>query len=94
VLLLDGIFLQRPELLASWDLRIFVAARFERTLRRALGRDTQLLGSSEAVERRYRLRYAPGQQRYIAAVRPQEIADLVVDNDDVARPRLTCREPS
>jgi uridine kinase len=92
VLVLDGVFLQRPELLASWDLRIFVAARFEQAFRRALSRDVPSLGSSEAVERRYRVRYVPGQQRYFAAVRPREIADLVVDNDDVERPRLTCRQ--
>jgi uridine kinase len=91
VLLCDGVFLQRPELLTSWDLRIFVATAFEEVLRRALVRDASLLGSREAVERRYRVRYIPGQERYVGAVRPRELAHLVVDNDDVSRPRLTCR---
>ncbi len=37
VLLFDGIFLLRPELLDCWDLRIFVSVDFKEALRRALG---------------------------------------------------------
>jgi uridine kinase len=88
VLLLDGIFLLRPELFESWDVRIFVAVGFEEVLRRALERDATLLGSRAEVERRYRSRYIPGQQLYYAAARPAETAHLVVHNDDPERPTL------
>jgi uridine kinase len=35
VLLLDGVFLLRPELIDRWDLSIFVSAAFEQILDRA-----------------------------------------------------------
>ena len=88
VLVFDGIFLLRPELLARWDLRIFVSVGFDETLRRALTRDGALFGSQEQVERRYRSRYIPAQRLYLAAARPTEAADVVVCNDDPARPCL------
>jgi uridine kinase len=91
VLLCDGIFLLRPELCESWDLRIFVSIGFEEVLRRALERDAALLGSRAEVERRYRVRYIPAQQLYYAAASPAETADVVVHNDEPARPALEVR---
>lgn len=88
VLLFDGVFLLRPELVDSWDVRVFVAADFEETLRRALARDEALFGSRDEVERRYRTRYIPGQNLYFADATPLEAADVVINNDDVDRPRL------
>ena len=46
VLLFDGVFLLRPELIDRWDLRIFVSAAFEETLARARTRDQALFGSA------------------------------------------------
>ena len=88
VLLFDGVFLLRPELAEAWDLRIFVVVRPEESLRRALDRDRDLFGSRDEVGRRYRTRYLPGQRLYAARVRPAERADVVVENDDPARPSL------
>jgi uridine kinase len=88
MLLFDGVFLFRPELLDLWDLRIFVSAGFDEVLRRALERDAALFGSRKEAERRYRTRYIPGQELYFSAARPREAADLVVVNDDPDRPRL------
>jgi uridine kinase len=82
VLLCDGIFLHRPELEACWDATIFVAADLDTAVARALARD------GGAARERYRVRYAPGQRRYLAEARPQERADIVVDNTDPARPVL------
>jgi uridine kinase len=59
VLIFDGVFLLRPELIESWDLTVVVAVSFDETLRRALDRDVALFGSREEVERRYRSRYVP-----------------------------------
>jgi uridine kinase len=55
-------FLLRPDLVESWDVKIFVSASFDETLRRALVRDRDLFGSEAEVERRYRHRYIPGRQ--------------------------------
>jgi uridine kinase len=70
---------------------MFVSASFDEILRRAVERDAALLGSPAEVQRRYRARYIPGQKLYFATVRPMERADLVIDNDDPARPFLHSR---
>ena len=88
ILVFDGVFLLRPELRDVWDFSIFVAVGVDTALRRALARDAPLLGAAHEVERRYRARYLPGQELYFAEARPQELADVVVDNDDPARPLL------
>ena len=58
-------------------------------LRRAARRDGPKLGA--ALERLYRCRYLPAQRRYREAVRPDELADVVIDNTDPTRPRLRVR---
>ena len=94
VLIVDGVFLLRRELYASWDLRVFVSAGFDETLRRALERDAALFGSRAEVERRYRARYIPGQRLYFSRGRPEDAADVVVVNDDASRPVLLDRTRS
>ena len=89
VLLLDGVFLLRPELIDRWDLSIFVSVSFERTLDRARIRDLALLGSTAEVERRFRTRYIPAQELYFATARPTDHADIIVHNDE---PRLPAWE--
>ena len=60
----------------------------DEALRRALERDAARFGSREEAERRYRLRYQPGQRLYFAEARPVEAADVVVVNDDPVKPAL------
>ena len=87
VLLFDGVFLLRPELVDQWDMRIFVSVAFEEALGRARSRDQALFGSVAEVERRYRERYIPAQQLYLAAANPTQHADIIVYNDEPQRPR-------
>ncbi len=89
VLIFDGVFLLRTELKDAWDYRIFVEAPFDETLRRAVIRDAELMGGADAVRRRYRERYIPGQKLYLAAASPAEFADVVVHNVDPEQPSLT-----
>jgi uridine kinase len=91
VLLFEGVFLLRPELIDGWDLRIFVSVAFEETLRRARTRDRDLYGSTRAVERRFRNRYRPSQQLYFATVRPTDHADIIVYNDEPRQPAWEAR---
>ena len=88
ILLFDGIFLLRPELRPYWEETIFLRADFAVTVARARERDAALLGGVEAVERRYRERYVPGQRLYLETVQPERIASVVVLHDDPARPVL------
>ena len=91
VLLLDGVFLLRPELIGRWDLSIFVSAAFEQILNRARIRDLARLGSTAEVERRFRTRYIPAQKLYLATARPADHADIVVYNDEPRRPAWEVR---
>jgi|SRR5579871_147930 uridine kinase len=82
ILVMDGVFLLRPELSDCWDYRIFVDAPFEVTLARAVQRDVALFGSPAAVEARYQQRYIPAQRRYLQEVHPRERANAVVLNTE------------
>jgi uridine kinase len=86
LLLLDGIFLQRPELTGCFDYVIFLEVNFDTVLTRAVQRDTQLLG--DEVLQRYVQRYIPGQQRYLAECLPAQRANAVLLNDDLHNPQL------
>ena len=90
VLVFDGVFLLRPELIDRWDLRIFVSTAFEQTVDRALIREQGVLSAAD-IERRWRERYIPSQQLYFATVRPTDHADIVVHNDKTQQPAWESR---
>ncbi|HET9895693.1 MAG TPA: uridine kinase [Streptosporangiaceae bacterium] len=86
VLVLDGVFLLRPELRDRWELKIHLSVQPSEILRRGRIRDLGAYGSVEEVDRRYLSRYLPAQEIYHADDRPIEHADFIVINDDPARP--------
>ncbi|MBM7807335.1 uridine kinase [Geodermatophilus bullaregiensis] len=88
VLLVDGVFLLRPELRRWWTLGVYVHVPEEVTLARALRRDLPAPGSAEVVEERYRGRYLPAQELYRTEARPVAAAHVVVDNSDPAAPEV------
>lgn len=92
VVLMDGVFLFRPELVDVWDYKVFIHITFEECLRRARSRDLELFGDETELVRRYEKRYIPGQRLYLEACRPDETANIVVDNTDWEQPVVTaCR---
>ena len=91
VVLVDGVFLQRPELAGSWDVRIWVDAPFAITVQRAVARDAQGASDDDAVRAHYERRYVPGQVLYLTRCRPRESADVVVNNADLESPELLFR---
>jgi uridine kinase len=92
IVIVDGIFLLRPELARLWTFRVFVAVSEEESLRRGVERDSVLHPSREEAERLYRTRYLPAQRLYAAQAAPREAADAILWNDDPASPRLVLRE--
>jgi uridine kinase len=62
-------------------------------LRRGTIRDQAFMESAEAAAHRYRTYYIPGEELYLAEVRPAERADIVVDNHDFAAPRIIAQRP-
>ncbi|WP_231396120.1 cytidylate kinase family protein [Micromonospora ureilytica] len=85
VLVFDGVFLLRPELLARWDLRIFVSTALDKTVERAVIRKRPV-STQVDIERRWRERYIPSQQLYFATARPTQHADIVLHNDEPQQP--------
>jgi uridine kinase len=84
-LIVDGIFLHRPELRSCWDLSIFLKVDFDISVPRGAARDQ----TPEAIAPdapSYR-RYVGGQQRYLAECAPEQAADIVIDYNDLNAPK-------
>jgi uridine kinase len=90
VLIFDGVFLLRPELIDRWDLSIFVSTAFEETVDRARIRERGVLPAAD-IERRWRERYIPSQRFYLAKDRPTDHAGIVVHNDVISSPAWNIR---
>lgn len=91
ILLVDGIFLLRPELISWWDLTIFLDVSFETTVARGSERDKTHLGSVAEARERYLKRYVPGQKLYFQDTHPLDKADIVIDNNDLRHPKFIKR---
>ncbi|WP_433618792.1 uridylate kinase [Dactylosporangium sp. CA-139114] len=88
ILVADGGFLQKPALARHWDLRVYLHIEVADVLRRGTARDQAWMDSAQAAAERYRTYYIPGEQLYLAEVRPAGQADIVIDNRDFERPRV------
>jgi uridine kinase len=88
VLVLDGVFLLRPELRELWTLSVYLRVSAQETLRRAHRRDRELFGSAEEIERRYLGRYLPGQALYRADADPESHAHILLDNEEPGEPTI------
>jgi uridine kinase len=94
VLIVDGTFLQRPELRDGWDLTIFVKTCAEIAELRAVGRDAARSGVPDATRKLYVERYRAAFELYEGLCAPEDIADVVFTNDDWERPSVLIREGS
>ncbi|MEQ9504955.1 MAG: hypothetical protein RLO80_01705 [Hyphomonas sp.] len=88
ILIVDGTFLARPELAPAWDVHIFL--RTSRTMARNSGiaRDCQAGGARQQVEANYDRRYLPAFDLYVAEADPEDGADMIIDLEDFASPRI------
>jgi uridine kinase len=84
VLLVDGIFLQRPELDEIWDLTILLDVPFAQTFARMAVRDGSPADETDPGNQRYR----QGQRLYLAECQPQARADILVDYADFDAPEI------
>jgi uridine kinase len=87
LLLVDGIFLQRPELRGTWDAVVFVDVPFEVSVPRGNARFGEHHDPDPQAESNRR--YIGGQRLYLERVRPRESATWVLDNTDLEHPVLT-----
>ena len=84
VLVVDGIFLHRPELRRYWDFSVFLDVRFQVSIPRGAQRGE---GSADPLAPENR-RYVEGQRLYLRECNPQAHATIVVGYDDPAAPLI------
>lgn len=89
ILIVDGTFLQRPELAGAWDAVIYIEVPRELATLRGIARDAERLGGPAAATQVYAARYAPAETLYLSECDPLDGADARVDNRDFDQPRLT-----
>jgi uridine kinase len=78
ILVLDGVFLNRPELAGLWNYSVWLDVPREIAEQRMLDRD----GAAENPER-----YRGGQELYAAEAKPRTAATAIIDNRDFEHPR-------
>jgi uridine kinase len=81
ILLLDGIFLHRPELRMYWDYSIFLDVNFDISARRCHYKNNRS-PNNPAREKRY----VEGQKIYLSRCNPKRYASIIVDNNDLNKP--------
>lgn len=79
IILLEGIFLFKRELVHHHDLKIWIDCSFDVALERAIARSQEGL-SPEATIHAYRTIYFPAQRIHFALDNPQAAADIHIDN--------------
>jgi len=84
ILILDGIFLHRPELRGHWDYSVFLEVRFAVSVARMAERDA----SSPDPDAPSNRRYVVGQEIYLARCEPWRWASVVINNDDLVAPYI------
>jgi uridine kinase len=85
-LIVDGIFLHRPELRACWDLSIFLKVDFDVSVPRGAQRVTTSDASDAASPANQR--YVGGQKRYLGECEPEQRADIVIGYNDLREPKI------
>ena len=78
ILVVDGIFLNRPELRGIWNYSIWLDVDRKIAAQRVLARD----GESGNAKR-----YTDGQKLYLKEAKPREAATAIIDNNDFEHPK-------
>lgn len=88
IVIIDGVFLYKEELLPYWDIKILLETDDEVVIERGARRDAARLGSYEVAKQKYIERYIASQTIYYQEEAPEERADIIVDNNDFRTPRI------
>ncbi len=82
VLITDGAYLFKPKYRNHWDLKIYLKTDFKTALLRGVNRDSELLGGLKATKKKYDNRYHKASKIYIDENKPEEQADIIIDNTE------------
>ena len=91
VLLVDGIFLRRPELYAEWDASVFLLVPFDVSVPRGNARFPDRPGTGDPAHAANE-RYVGGQRLYLQQARINP-PTWILDNTDLQRPHLLEPDP-
>lgn len=80
VVLLEGIYLLRPDFLPRYDFAIWIDCTFETAIERAIARGQEGLPPEDTV-RAFRTIHLPAQELHFARDDPKGAADLILVND-------------
>jgi uridine kinase len=83
LLVVDGIFLNRPELRGLWNYSIWLDVEPDTAAARVIVRDAEEFEHDIANPERY----SGGQELYLAEATPREAATAIIDNNDYDHPK-------
>ena len=84
ILVLDGIFMHRRELVMFWDFSVWLEVPFSVAIPRGTGRSYGDPDPDAPVNKRY----IDGQRLYMEECKPRERATMVIDNADLEHPMM------
>ncbi|GAB3617877.1 uridine kinase [Okibacterium endophyticum] len=85
VLIVDGVFLHRPEIRGAWNYSVWLDVPFDV----AYSRLHSSIGADPRPDAMSNARYVGGQTLYRAEVNPARAAGVIIDNVDEDHPRRT-----
>jgi len=83
ILIFDGIFLHRKELIDYWDYSLFLDVSRKESLRRCYERDKS---GSPDIDFPNNRRYVLGQKIYLNKCNPKSLASVVINNENYDSP--------
>jgi len=88
VVVFDCTFLQRGRLRALWDEVVFLSTSIDAAQGRGIARDAERMGGADAARANYDARYMAACRIYLEEEDPLARASIVIDNEEVAAPRI------
>ena len=88
ILIVDGTFLQRPDLASAWDFVIFLEVSEKVAIQRGIIRDAVLLSGEDKAQEMHERRYQPAFALYQARVSPKASAHVVLENENPSTPNV------
>lgn len=88
IVIVEGLFLVRPEFSGCFDIIVRLSVPASVVLQRAIVRDVPIFGDADYVIKGYELQSIPAQELYEQQCKPDEHADVVIDNTDVSNPTV------